>query len=153
MTHVQKGHGFESLCWMLDGHLFTLICYKNCIVCFKRPKINEKRPELAHFKKNKGRYSSHLSLKGNWLRWVHYDLPISERSLTWVLLFLTLTCRTTCHMNSPLHVCIFAFSMRARPHKRAGNAKNLWMQILVKKNLSFKNFFVLCACTKIGLTS
>ena len=122
MTHVQKGHGFESLCWMLDGHLFTLICYKNCIVCFKRPKINEKRPELAHFKKNKGRYSSHLSLKGNWLRWVHYDLPISERSLTWVLLFLTLTCRTTCHMNSPLHVCIFAFSMRP-PHKRAGNAK------------------------------
>ena len=25
---------------ILDGHFFTLICCKNCIVCLKRPKIN-----------------------------------------------------------------------------------------------------------------
>ena len=30
--------------------VFTLICCKNCIdVCLKRPKINKKRPGLAHF--------------------------------------------------------------------------------------------------------
>ena len=37
-----KGCGFESQGHILDGHFFTLICYKNCIVCLKRPKINEK---------------------------------------------------------------------------------------------------------------
>ena len=38
-----KGRGFESQCHILDGHFFTLICSKNCIVCLKRPKINKKR--------------------------------------------------------------------------------------------------------------
>ena len=33
------------------GHFFTLNCCKNCIVCLKRLKINEKRPGLAHLKK------------------------------------------------------------------------------------------------------
>ena len=42
------GCGFESRCRILDGHFFTLICCKNCIVSLKRPKINEKRPGLAH---------------------------------------------------------------------------------------------------------
>ena len=30
---------------------FTLICCKNCTVCLKRPKINEKGPGLTHFLK------------------------------------------------------------------------------------------------------
>ena len=46
-----RGHGFESQCRILGGHFYTLICCKNCIVSLKRPNINEKRPELAHFKK------------------------------------------------------------------------------------------------------
>ena len=46
-----KGHGFESQHHMLDGHFFTLICCKNCIVCLKGPKINEKEAGLAHLKK------------------------------------------------------------------------------------------------------
>ena len=50
-----KGRGFESRRRILDGlTFFTLICCKNCIdVCLKRPKINEKRPGLAHFFKKK----------------------------------------------------------------------------------------------------
>ena len=32
--------------WM---DIFTYICSKNCNVCLKRPKINEKRLGLAHF--------------------------------------------------------------------------------------------------------
>ena len=27
---------------ILDGHIFTLICCKNCNACLKRPKINKK---------------------------------------------------------------------------------------------------------------
>ena len=34
-------------------HFFTLICCKNCIVCLKRPKINEKEARVGpFFKKN-----------------------------------------------------------------------------------------------------
>ena len=32
---------------------FALICCKNCIVCLKRPKINEKEAGVGPFKKNK----------------------------------------------------------------------------------------------------
>ena len=35
-----KGSRCESWHCILDGHFFTLICCKNCIVCLKRPKIN-----------------------------------------------------------------------------------------------------------------
>ena len=45
-----KVRGLESRHLLLDGHFFTLICCKNCIVLLKGPKINEK--ELAHFFKN-----------------------------------------------------------------------------------------------------
>ena len=48
-----EGRGFESRHCILDGHFFTYICCKNCNVCLKRPKINEKRPGLAHFLKEK----------------------------------------------------------------------------------------------------
>ena len=48
-----RGRGFESLRHILDVHKkFTLICYKNCIVCLKRPKINEKDAGVDPFKKN-----------------------------------------------------------------------------------------------------
>ena len=43
-----NGRGFESRRRILDGHFFTFICCKNCNVCLKRPKINKKRPGLAH---------------------------------------------------------------------------------------------------------
>ena len=33
---------------VIDAHFVTLICYKNCcIVCLKRPKINEKETDRA----------------------------------------------------------------------------------------------------------
>ena len=44
--------GFESRRRILDGQFFTLICCKNCHVCLKKPKINKKRPWIAHLKNN-----------------------------------------------------------------------------------------------------
>ena len=46
-----KGRGFESQHRILDGHFFTYICCKNCNVCLKRPKINEKEAGVGPFKK------------------------------------------------------------------------------------------------------
>ena len=46
-----KGRGFESRHSILDGHFFTCICCKNCNVCLKRPKINEKEAGVGPFKK------------------------------------------------------------------------------------------------------
>ena len=36
--------------WM-DVSFFTLICFKNCMVYLKRPKINEKEAGVGSFKK------------------------------------------------------------------------------------------------------
>ena len=47
-----KGCLFESQRRILDGHFFTLIRCKNCIVCLKRPKTNEKEAEVGPFLKN-----------------------------------------------------------------------------------------------------
>ena len=44
-----KGRGFESRRRILDGHFFTFICCKNCNVCLKRPKINEKEAGVGPF--------------------------------------------------------------------------------------------------------
>ena len=44
-----EGRGFESRHRILDGHFFTYICSKNCIVCLKRPKINEKESGVGPF--------------------------------------------------------------------------------------------------------
>ena len=44
-----EGRGFESRHCILDGHFFTYICCKNCYVCLKRPKINEKEAEVGPF--------------------------------------------------------------------------------------------------------
>ena len=46
-----EARGFESQGSILDGHFFTLICCKNCIVCLKRRKINEKEAGVGPFKK------------------------------------------------------------------------------------------------------
>ena len=45
------GRGFESRHCILDGHYFTYICCKNCNVCLKRPKINEKEAGIGPFLK------------------------------------------------------------------------------------------------------
>ena len=47
-----NGRVFESHRHILDGHFFALICCKNCIVCLKRPKINEKEAQVGPFFKN-----------------------------------------------------------------------------------------------------
>ena len=44
-----KGVKFKSWPHILDGHFFTLICSKNCIVCLKRMKINEKEAGVGQF--------------------------------------------------------------------------------------------------------
>ena len=43
------GRGFESRHCILDGHYFTYIFCKNCNVCLKRPKINEKEAGIGPF--------------------------------------------------------------------------------------------------------
>ena len=50
-----EGREFKSHQCMLDGHLFILICCKNCIdVCVKKTKkIMKKRPGMALFKKER----------------------------------------------------------------------------------------------------
>ena len=46
-----KGPGFKSRHCILDGHFFTYICCKNCIVCLERLKIIEKEAGVGPFKK------------------------------------------------------------------------------------------------------
>ena len=43
-----RGPGLKSCCRILDKH--DIFC-KNCIVCFKRPKINEKEARVGPFLK------------------------------------------------------------------------------------------------------
>ena len=42
---------FESQQWILDGHVFTFICCKICILCLKRLKISKKESSDVQFKK------------------------------------------------------------------------------------------------------
>ena len=53
-----KGRGFKSRCRILDGHDIFSHWFVVKIVLFvrKRPKINKKRPGLAHFFLKKSRY-------------------------------------------------------------------------------------------------
>ena len=44
-----EGGEFESRHHILDRHFFTYICCKNCNVCLKRPKINEKEAGVGPF--------------------------------------------------------------------------------------------------------
>ena len=55
-----KGRRFESWHRILDGHFFTYYCCKNCNVCLKRPKMNEKEAGVGPFflKKTIGTYIS-----------------------------------------------------------------------------------------------
>ena len=46
------GRGFKSQHRILNGHFFTYICCKNCIVCLKRSKINGEEAGLAQFLKH-----------------------------------------------------------------------------------------------------
>ena len=46
---TSKGRGFEYRHRILDGHFFTYNCCKNCNVCLKRPKINEKEAGVGPF--------------------------------------------------------------------------------------------------------
>ena len=51
---LSEGYGFKSQHHILDGHdIFTMICCKNCIVCLKRPKTNEKEAGIGPFFKIK----------------------------------------------------------------------------------------------------
>ena len=56
-----EGHGFKSWHHILDGHFFTYISYKNCIVCLKRPKINEKEAGVGPFFKKVAKVNQQLS--------------------------------------------------------------------------------------------
>ena len=56
--------GFKSRCHILDGHdIFTLISCKNCIVCLKRLKINEKEAGIGPFFNNCSLERSNLLTK------------------------------------------------------------------------------------------
>ena len=44
-----EGRGFKSRYHILDGHFSHIFVVKICNFCLKRPKINKKRPGLAHF--------------------------------------------------------------------------------------------------------
>ena len=46
-----EGCGFESRYCILDGHFFTYICCKNCVVCLKKTEINEKEAGIGPFLK------------------------------------------------------------------------------------------------------
>ena len=48
-----EGRGFKSRYHILDGHFSHIFVVKICNFCLKRPKINKKRPGLAHFFKKK----------------------------------------------------------------------------------------------------
>ena len=41
-----EGSNTRAVYWM---DIFTCNCCKNCMVYLKRPKLNKKRPGLAHF--------------------------------------------------------------------------------------------------------
>ena len=42
--------GFESQNRILDGQFLALYCHKDCNVCLKRPKVNEKEARDGPFK-------------------------------------------------------------------------------------------------------
>ena len=50
-----KGRGFESRRRILDGHFFTLICCKNCIVCLKKTENKRKRGRDGPFFKKRNK--------------------------------------------------------------------------------------------------
>ena len=60
--------GFKSWRRILDGRFFSLICCKNCIVCLKRPNINEKVAGVGSFflKKHSSLKDIYLCLHSKW---------------------------------------------------------------------------------------
>ena len=59
-----EGRGFESRHRILDGHFFTYC--KNCNVCLKRPKINEKEAGVGPFFFLKKAVGSNLTNPFEW---------------------------------------------------------------------------------------
>ena len=75
-----RGCGFE--CWM-DMTFFTLICYKNCIACSKRPKINKKEAGLANFLKRFITIATTTEMQKCWFR------PNFSFSAVWQIMLTT----------------------------------------------------------------
>ena len=77
-----EGCGFESRHCILDGYFFTYICCKNCIVCLKRPKINEKEAGLANFskkEKNTVKHRNRIALSKGKIKgtdWLEHNSPL-----------------------------------------------------------------------------
>ena len=45
-----RGCGFESRRRILDGHFFTLICCKNCIICLEKTESKQKEAGVGPLK-------------------------------------------------------------------------------------------------------
>ena len=65
-----EGRGFESQHHILCGNFSHIFVVKICNVCLKRPKINKKRPGLAHFKNNN--FCIHFQVSRNILRMMNF---------------------------------------------------------------------------------
>ena len=70
-----EGCVFESWRPILDEHFFTFICCKNCNVCLKKTKINEKEAGVGPFLKKNIKHM--FSIKFCW--WLHLYLGPMER--------------------------------------------------------------------------
>ena len=57
-------------------HFLTLICCKNCIVCLKRPKINEKEAGVGPLKKEKRGLECRISKTIRFYYWYFHTKPI-----------------------------------------------------------------------------
>ena len=55
-------------------HIFTLICCKNCVVCLKRPTINEKEAGVGQFKNNWCQFYYRPGLPHSYLRLLNIPL-------------------------------------------------------------------------------
>ena len=44
---MSRGYGVLGTVYWMEMHFFTMICCKNCIVCLKRSKINEKEARVG----------------------------------------------------------------------------------------------------------
>ena len=65
---TSESHGFEPRHHILGGHFFAYICCKNCNLCSKRPKINEKEAGVGPIKWNRKSMSFDSSKLGDWRR-------------------------------------------------------------------------------------
>ena len=79
-----RGHGFKSWRRVLDGHFFTFICCKKCIVCLKKTKNKWKRGRIWPIKKIRAP-SPHLGLYTMlWGVIRDRDLKYRDRNVGWI---------------------------------------------------------------------